>query len=110
MINIDGTNQKQLTNNDAADFNSIWKADDSGILFLSTRNGSSQLFCLPINGGEAKQITDFGLGISSAKLSLDGKSIIFQATVFPECNFKNIQHTRSRSSNTSKQRTSTWKL
>ena len=85
VMNIDGTNQKQLTNNDAADFNPIWKTDDSGILFLSTRNGSSQLFCLPIDGGEAKQITDFGLGVSSAKLSSDGKSIIFQASVFPEC-------------------------
>ncbi len=85
LMNTDGSNQKQLTNNDAADFNPIWKADDSGILFLSTRNGSSQLFCLPIDGGEANQITDFGLGVSSAKLSLDGKSIIFQASVFPEC-------------------------
>ena len=85
LMNADGSNQKRLTNNDAADFNPIWKADDSGILFLSTRNGSSQLFCLPIDGGEAKQITDFGLGVTSVKLSLDGKSIIFQASVFPEC-------------------------
>lgn len=85
VMNIDGTNQKQLTNNDAADFNPIWKVDDSGILFSSTRTGSTQLFCLPIDGGEAEQITDFGFGVSSPKLSVDGKSIIFQATLFPEC-------------------------
>jgi len=85
LMNVDGTNQKQFTNNEAADFNPIWKNDDSGIIFTSTRTGSSQLFCLPISGGEAKQITDFELGINSAKLSNDGKSIIFQASVFPEC-------------------------
>ena len=85
LMNVDGSNQKQLTNNDAADFNPIWKIDDSGILFSSTRTGSTQLFCLPIDGGEAEQITDFALGISSAKLSLDGKHLLFQAVVFPEC-------------------------
>ncbi len=85
LMNTDGSNQRQLTNNDAADFNPIWKTDDSGILFSSTRTGSTQLFCLPIDGGEARQITDFALGISSAKLSLDGKHLLFQAVVFPEC-------------------------
>jgi len=85
LMNVDGTNQKQLTNNDAADFNPIWKTDDSGIIFTSTRNGSSQLFCLPISGGEAKQITDYEFGINSAKLSNDGNSVIFQANIFPEC-------------------------
>ncbi len=85
LMNADGSNQRQLTNNDAADFNPIWKTDDSGILFSSTRTGSTQLFCLPIDGGEAKQITYFALGISSAKLSLDGKHLLFQAVVFPEC-------------------------
>ncbi len=85
VMNIDGTNQKQLTNNDAADYNPIWKADDSTILFSSTRTGSVQLFSLPIDGGEAEQITDFGLGVSSPKLSKDGNLLLFQATLFPEC-------------------------
>jgi dipeptidyl aminopeptidase/acylaminoacyl peptidase len=85
MMNVDGSDQRQLTYNDAADFNPIWKTDDSGILFSSTRTGSEQLFCLPIDGGEAKQITDFELGVSSPKLSNDGNSIIFQTTLFPEC-------------------------
>jgi len=85
VINADGTNQKQLTTNDAADYNPIWNTDGTGIYFSSTRTGSEQLFCLPINGGEARQITDFSLGVSSPKLSKDGKSILFQASVYPEC-------------------------
>lgn len=85
VMNVDGSELKKITNNDAADFNPIWKTDDKGILFVSTRNGLPQLFCIPIDGGEAKEITDFGLGISSPKLSKDGRAIIFQASVFPEC-------------------------
>ncbi|MCF6270014.1 MAG: S9 family peptidase [Melioribacteraceae bacterium] len=85
VMDVDGTNQKQLTNNDASDFNPMWKADDSGVFFSSTRTGSAQLFYIPIDGGEAEQITDFGLGVSSSKLSKDGKSLLFKATLFPEC-------------------------
>jgi len=85
LMNVDGSNLKQLTNNDDADFNPIWKTDDTGIIFSSTRNGAVQLFNLPISGGEAENITDFKLGINAAKLSANGKSIIFQASVFPEC-------------------------
>jgi len=85
VVNVDGSGLKQLTNNKAADFNPIWKTDDSGILFSSTRGEAEQLYCIPIDGGEAKQITDFNLRISSPKLAPDGKSIIFQTSVFPEC-------------------------
>jgi dipeptidyl aminopeptidase/acylaminoacyl peptidase len=52
---------------------------------VSTRSGLPQIFCLPIDGGEAKQVTEFELGVTSPKLAKDGKSILFQASVFPEC-------------------------
>ncbi|NOX66921.1 MAG: S9 family peptidase [Chlorobi bacterium] len=85
VVNVDGSDLKQLTNNEAADFNPVWKNDDSGILFTSTRDGAEQLYCIPVDGGEAKQITDFDLEVSSPKLAPDGKSIIFQTSLFPEC-------------------------
>lgn len=85
IMNVDGSNQFQLTYNDATDYNPIWKVDDSGIIFSSTRSESEQLFSISSTCGEAKQIIDYKLGISSPKLSSDGKSIIFQAAVFPEC-------------------------
>jgi len=42
VVNVDGSDLKQLTNNEAADFNPIWKNDDSGVLFSSTRDGEVQ--------------------------------------------------------------------
>ncbi len=85
VMNIDGSEIKQLTNNDAADFNPIWKSDNSTIFFSSTRSGAVQLHSISVNGGEAKQITHFALGVSSPKLTTDGKALLFQATLFPEC-------------------------
>lgn len=85
VVNVDGSDLKQLTNNEAADFNPIWKNDDSEILFSSTRDGAEQLYCIPVDGGETKQITDYELGVFSPKLAPDGKSIIFQTSLFPEC-------------------------
>jgi dipeptidyl aminopeptidase/acylaminoacyl peptidase len=84
LSNIDGSNQRKITNNKAADFSPIWDKDSKGFYFVSYRTGSSQLFYLPLNGGEARQITDFYMGINSPKISPDGTKIIFSTKVFPE--------------------------
>ncbi|OGU62932.1 MAG: peptidase S9 [Ignavibacteria bacterium RBG_13_36_8] len=85
LMNADGSDLRQLTNNPAGDYNPIWSTDDKGIYFVSTRSGTEQVYYLSFDGGEAKQITDYGLGLSSPKLSDDGKYFVFTANVFPEC-------------------------
>lgn len=84
LSNIDGSNQRKITNNKAADFSPIWDKDSKGFYFVSYRTGSAQLFYLPLDGGEARQITDFYMGINSPKISPDGTKIIFSTKVFPE--------------------------
>jgi len=84
ISNVDGSNKRQLTNNKSADFNPIWAKDDSGVYFISYRNGSAQLYYLPLSGGEVTQVTDFEMGISSPKISPDGSKFIFTAQIFPE--------------------------
>jgi dipeptidyl aminopeptidase/acylaminoacyl peptidase len=84
ISNIDGTEQKQLTQSKSADFNPIWAKDDKGIYFISYRSGSAQLYYLSLNGGETEQITNFYMGLDSPKLSPDGKTIIFSTNIFPE--------------------------
>ncbi len=84
ISDIDGKNQRKLTNNEAIDSNPIWAKDDNGIYFISYRSGSAQLFYLPLDGGESEQITNFYMGLNSPKLSPDGNKIIFTTKVFPE--------------------------
>ncbi|HFE65437.1 MAG TPA: S9 family peptidase, partial [Caldithrix sp.] len=85
LMNSDGSGQRQMTNNPAADFHPRWSPDGKKLLFVSTRENGTQAWVLPVDGGEAKQLTDISTGVSNPEWTPDGKSIIFSSTVFPEC-------------------------
>lgn len=85
VMNSDGTDIKQLTNNPSAEYNPIWDSGGKGLYFVSTRSGSEQVYYLSLSGGEAIQITSNSLGVSSPKISYDGNYLLFAAQVFPEC-------------------------
>lgn len=90
ISDINGKNQRKLTNHKSADFNPIWTNDNEGFYFISGRTGSAQLFYMSLSGGETEQITDFYMGINSPKLSPDGTKIIFNTKVFPELGIDEI--------------------
>jgi dipeptidyl aminopeptidase/acylaminoacyl peptidase len=90
ISNIDGSIQRKITNNESADFNPIWDKDSKGFYFVSYRTGTPQLFYLALNGGEARKITDFYMGVNSPKISPDGTKIIFSTKVFPELGLDEI--------------------
>ncbi|MDP6458219.1 MAG: S9 family peptidase, partial [Candidatus Bathyarchaeota archaeon] len=58
-----------------------WAPNEKRILFTSTLNAdgksSSQLFTIPVSGGEAKQLTNVEGGVLSPRWSPDGKKILF---------------------------------
>ncbi|MDZ4774435.1 MAG: S9 family peptidase, partial [Planctomycetota bacterium] len=54
------------------------------IVFTSNRSGTAQLWTMPIDGGEARQLTDFALGLDGPVWSPDGKFIACTTEVFPE--------------------------
>lgn len=85
VMDADGSNLKQLTYFEGADYNPFWSPDDKTLYFISTRSGSAQLFALPMIGGEAKQITDISTGLSEPVVSPNGKLLAFVTEVFPEC-------------------------
>ena len=73
LVGINGTNMRRLTAHPGADYNPIWSKDGKWIYFISTRSGSSQVWRIPFDGGEASQVTDMPLSIDNLKLSPDGK-------------------------------------
>lgn len=85
VMNLDGSGKTRLTNNKAADYNPFWNKSGDGLYFISNREKGDQIYLLSLNGGEAVKMTETSLGISSPVLSPDGKSFLFQASVFPEC-------------------------
>lgn len=76
---------RQLTSNAKSEHNVIWHSDSKGIYFLSSRSGSSQIWSLALNGGEAIQLSDFALDVESFKVAGDGQTFAMSMTVMPGC-------------------------
>ncbi|MCJ7628633.1 MAG: hypothetical protein MUO50_09620, partial [Longimicrobiales bacterium] len=85
VVGVNGSGLRRLTTHPAAEFNARWAPDGSGIFFLSTRSGSSQVWRIPIGGGEAQQATDLPLDVGSMALSPDGSRLAVSLDVFPDC-------------------------
>ncbi|GAB4337175.1 MAG: S9 family peptidase [Calditrichia bacterium] len=84
LMNMDGSQLKQLTHNDAADYHPRWSPDGKKLLFVSTRENGPQAWVLPMDGGEAYQLTGFSMGVSNPEWTPDGKAVVFSSMVFPE--------------------------
>ncbi len=59
--------------------------DGTTVYFLSAKNGSSQLYALPVAGGAPKQLTAFAMDVDGYKLSPDGKQAALVFSTFPQC-------------------------
>ncbi len=56
-----------------------WTRDGKGLTFVATNKGVSNLWVLPIEGGEEKPLTDFQTGrIFRFAWSMDGKRMVFE--------------------------------
>lgn len=77
-----------------------WSPDGKKILFESNRSGSSQLWVIDLDGGEARQLTEISTGASSAIWSPDGKRIAFVSAVYPE--FSELPYAESDKKNKEK--------
>jgi dipeptidyl aminopeptidase/acylaminoacyl peptidase len=84
MANVDGTGARALTPGKKIDASPSFSPDGRSILFTSNRSGTQQLWTLPVDGGEARQLTDFALGLDGPVWSPDGRFIACTTEVFPE--------------------------
>jgi len=63
LVGADGQGLRRLTSHPAADFNGRWTPCGKWIVFLSTRSGSSQVWRIKVDGGEAEQMTRLPLDV-----------------------------------------------
>jgi len=59
--------------------------EGQNVYFLSAKNGSQQLYVMPLTGGEPRQLTDFALDVDSYRISPQGDRVLFSAGVFQDC-------------------------
>jgi dipeptidyl aminopeptidase/acylaminoacyl peptidase len=76
---------QRLTSNAASSSDPEWSASGDAVYFLSSRSGSSQVWRLPINGGEATRVTDLALDVDNFRLAPNGERIALSMAVFRDC-------------------------
>lgn len=80
LMEKNGTNLSQFTfcvkGNDTQP---AWSPQGDQIAFISNRDGKNQIWIIPLQGGEAYQLTTMKNGVESFAWSPDGKSIAFIA-------------------------------
>lgn len=81
LTSTDGQTTTQLTSHPAADFNPRW-ASDGTIYFLSSRDGSTQIWHIDPRGGEARQVTHLPLDVSNLAIDPD-LGFLFTMDVYP---------------------------
>ena len=68
--------EEQVTHDKAKVDEVIWAANDQ-IVFISNKSGHSDLWIIPAHGGEAVQITQGTAPVIGARISTDGKKILY---------------------------------
>ncbi len=74
---------RPLTRGDAGASQPAWHPDGDRIAFVRTVEGKGQVFVLPLDGGEAWQLTHAPHGATSPAWSPDGKMLLY-ASAIPE--------------------------
>lgn len=82
MMDLDGSNARQILQNEKGASSPQFSPDGKWISFLSNSN----LYVVSASGGAARKLTDISTGVSDPLWSPDSKMIAFSTDVYPECN------------------------
>ena len=79
VMDADGDNQKNLTNNPSADRSPSWSPDGSRIAFMSDRDGASEIYVMDADGSNQQNLSNHPLSDREPSWSPDGAQIVFSA-------------------------------
>lgn len=81
VMNIDGSDKKQITRTPKSEQNAVWIQNGAKIAFLSTESGSSQLWVMNADGSQRVQISNQENGIDGFVISPDETKIVFFSNI-----------------------------
>ena len=77
VMNADGSNQRNLTNNPFSDTDPAWSPDGSQIAFASTRDGNYEIYVMDSDGSNIRRLTNHIAIDVNPTWSPDGSQIAF---------------------------------
>ncbi|MBK5256379.1 MAG: S9 family peptidase [Vicinamibacteria bacterium] len=84
LVAAAGGAPRAITSSPKTDAQGRFSQDGSRVAFLSTRDGSSQVYLLDLNGGEARQVTHLSQGVNNFRWATADKLVVI-ADVHPDC-------------------------
>ena len=91
VMNVDGTEKQNLTNNPALDYHSSWSPDGKKILFISKRDGNKEIYVMNADGTDQRNLTHNPAIDDYASWSPDGSKIVFVSHRDRKENDRNIE-------------------
>jgi len=91
VVPLAGGEARQLTSGPAGEDRGRWAPDGQQLLFVSSRDGSSQIWVASFdsnNGqisGDPRKVTSISTEADGAMWSPEGKTILFVSEVYPDC-------------------------
>src|SRR5580704_1161490 len=76
---------RQITHDGEFNSRARWSPDSRRLAYISDRTGSSQIWLMDPDGGNAKQITNLPTEADGELFSPDGKNLLFTSEVYPDC-------------------------
>ena len=83
VYSSDARTSVRYTGSTGSSYNPRWAANGD-LFFLSTRSGSTQVWRLSAEGGEAHAVTALPVDVGAFLLTADSRHIVIAADVFPE--------------------------
>ena len=81
VMNIDGSDRKQITRTPKSEQNAVWFQNGEKIAFLLTESGNSQLWVMNADGSQRVQISNQENGIDGFVISPDETKIVFFSNI-----------------------------
>lgn len=84
-VPMEGGTPKAITTQGTLNERPKWTPDGKQIVFVSNRGGDAQVWRMAPDGSGAVQVTKISTEAGGVLVSPDGKNVVFQSAVYPDC-------------------------
>jgi dipeptidyl aminopeptidase/acylaminoacyl peptidase len=85
LLSTEGRRPRQVTRGEGSDSSPRWCPHGGELAFISTRGSKSQVWILPMGGGDAFPLTSVSTEVESLQWAAASETLAFTSKVYPNC-------------------------